>query len=182
MKTSRRKLLKVLTAGGGAVTVTKLPTKWTAPVVESVILPAHAQTTTDEVDDSLPSVDDSLPFMRFTGNLCSDGPDDQYYRITFQNDPAQSGDAIFIQSFGNVYPPTLPGVTDQVVAYARQSLDNFGVIFITNWAAQRFCDGAVPVESSPYGLPSGAWLHFTTQFPPTTSSAAEIVITLTEVT
>lgn len=45
MKQNRRDLLKALTLGGGAVTVTKLPAQWTTPVVDSVVLPAHAQTT-----------------------------------------------------------------------------------------------------------------------------------------
>lgn len=43
---SRRRLLKAILAGGGAVTTVKaLPEKWTAPVMKTVILPAHAQTT-----------------------------------------------------------------------------------------------------------------------------------------
>ena len=44
MKDSRRKLLKTLTATGAAATV--IPAVWSKPLVESVILPAHAQTTT----------------------------------------------------------------------------------------------------------------------------------------
>ncbi len=43
---NRRLLLKALGAGGGAVVAHRtLPTDWTRPVVESVLLPAHAQTT-----------------------------------------------------------------------------------------------------------------------------------------
>ena len=43
---SRRKLLKSIAAGGGAIVAGKsLPDKWTAPVVDSVLLPAHAQTS-----------------------------------------------------------------------------------------------------------------------------------------
>ena len=38
----RRKLLKILAAGSGAAVF--LPKKWTKPVVESVIVGAHAQT------------------------------------------------------------------------------------------------------------------------------------------
>lgn len=45
MKDKRRELLKALTLGGGAVTVANLPANWTKPVVNSVMLPAHAQTT-----------------------------------------------------------------------------------------------------------------------------------------
>ncbi len=47
---ARRKLLKSLVAGGGAaVTANSLPDKWAKPVVDSVLLPAHAQTTTCQV-------------------------------------------------------------------------------------------------------------------------------------
>ncbi|MDH3378156.1 MAG: hypothetical protein OEQ39_14520 [Gammaproteobacteria bacterium] len=43
---SRRKLLKSALAGSGAVIAGKsLPENWTKPVVESVLLPAHAQTS-----------------------------------------------------------------------------------------------------------------------------------------
>ena len=39
-----RKLLKSIALGGGAIAVGKtLPQSWTRPVVESVMLPAHAQ-------------------------------------------------------------------------------------------------------------------------------------------
>lgn len=43
---SRRKLLKSIAAGSGAVIAGKnLPENWTKPVVDSVMLPAHAQTS-----------------------------------------------------------------------------------------------------------------------------------------
>lgn len=44
---SRRKLLKSIAAGSGAIVAGKsLPESWSRPVVESVLLPAHAQTST----------------------------------------------------------------------------------------------------------------------------------------
>ncbi len=43
----RRKLLKSFAAGSGAVVAGKtLPESWTKPIVDSVMLPAHAETTT----------------------------------------------------------------------------------------------------------------------------------------
>ena len=43
---SRRKILKSIAAGSGAVIAGKsLPEKWTKPAVDSVLLPAHAQTS-----------------------------------------------------------------------------------------------------------------------------------------
>lgn len=44
--TSRRKLLKSIAAGSGAIVAGKsLPESWSRPLVDSVILPAHAQTS-----------------------------------------------------------------------------------------------------------------------------------------
>ena len=46
---SRRNLLKALAAGGGvAVSVASLPKTWSRPQIDSVLLPAHAQTTDTE--------------------------------------------------------------------------------------------------------------------------------------
>ncbi|MGA8260696.1 MAG: twin-arginine translocation signal domain-containing protein [Arenicellales bacterium] len=43
---SRRRLLKALTGTGGMMaTGAVLPTKWVSPVVDSIMLPAHAQTS-----------------------------------------------------------------------------------------------------------------------------------------
>ncbi len=43
---SRRKLLKSLAVGSGAVVAGKsLPESWSKPVINSVVLPAHAETT-----------------------------------------------------------------------------------------------------------------------------------------
>lgn len=45
-KNARRKLLKAVMVGGGAATVGKvLPEQWQRPVVGSVMLPGHAQST-----------------------------------------------------------------------------------------------------------------------------------------
>jgi len=47
--TSRRKLLKSIATGSGAIVAGKsLPESWAKPVVDSVMLPVHAQTSEDE--------------------------------------------------------------------------------------------------------------------------------------
>jgi hypothetical protein len=49
---ARRRLIKSLVAGGGAVTTTSLlPTAWSRPVLDIVALPAHAQATPGEEPD-----------------------------------------------------------------------------------------------------------------------------------
>ena len=53
MRSNRRKLLKAITLGGSAVTAWKIPADWSRPVVESVTLPAHAQTTGE---DNVPNI------------------------------------------------------------------------------------------------------------------------------
>ena len=46
---ARRKLLKTIVSGGGAIVAGKsLPENWTKPVVDSVMLPAHAETSPAE--------------------------------------------------------------------------------------------------------------------------------------
>lgn len=52
IKSARRNILKSVVAGSSIITVSKsLPEHWTRPLVDSVLLPAHA-VTTDEIDDS----------------------------------------------------------------------------------------------------------------------------------
>lgn len=44
-KLNRRTTLKTLLTGGGVLTLAALPNRWMKPVVDTVILPAHAQTS-----------------------------------------------------------------------------------------------------------------------------------------
>jgi hypothetical protein len=49
-RNARRSALKTLLVGGGIVTTSKgLPEAWTRPVVDAVMLPAHAQTSACEI-------------------------------------------------------------------------------------------------------------------------------------
>jgi hypothetical protein len=44
-KIERRRALKALTAGGALAGVSSLPQRWSKPVIDSIVLPAHAETT-----------------------------------------------------------------------------------------------------------------------------------------
>ena len=57
----RRKLLHILAAGSGVLAaLTILPDRWSQPIIEFVVLPAHAQTSNPEPpDEPLPA--DPLP-------------------------------------------------------------------------------------------------------------------------
>jgi len=61
---ARRKALTIL--GGGLIGATQLPAAWTRPVINSIVLPAHAQTTTPEIqsqpdDTPAPAPEPQLP-------------------------------------------------------------------------------------------------------------------------
>jgi hypothetical protein len=67
---SRRKLLKTIAAGSGAIIAgTILPDKWTKPVVNSIILPAHAQATTQPPTAPTCQDDPTLCAGTYTGTL-----------------------------------------------------------------------------------------------------------------
>jgi len=54
---SRRQILSTFAIGGGFIGLSQTPKKWLAPVIDSVILPAHAQTSiVDEVPGSPPTL------------------------------------------------------------------------------------------------------------------------------
>lgn len=53
---NRRKLLKTIAAGSGAIAAGRsLPDKWTAPIVDAVFLPAHAETTSTTTSAPVPT-------------------------------------------------------------------------------------------------------------------------------
>jgi hypothetical protein len=57
--TSRRRLLKGLTVGGGAFTISE----WSRPVVQSIVLPAHANGSPGEISAVGWDVDVSTSFL-----------------------------------------------------------------------------------------------------------------------
>jgi hypothetical protein len=59
---SRRRLLEILAATGGAITTSSvLPSQWTKPVVEVGVLPAHAQVTQPAATPTLRPANTSTP-------------------------------------------------------------------------------------------------------------------------
>jgi len=68
---NRRKLLKTVAAGSGAIIAGKtLPENWTRPAVDSVILPAHAQTSGGPYSGTLmASLDSGTLLARATDSL-----------------------------------------------------------------------------------------------------------------
>ena len=109
---NRRKLLKALTLGSGAVTLSQVPNKWRKPVVESVVLPAHAQTTGEEVQtpgrtpvqqdfslvfESGPDISD--PSCPSSATVCTEGTPQQQVNGTFNyNVPAGAVSFTFLIS------------------------------------------------------------------------------------
>jgi len=71
---SRRKLLKSIAAGSGAVVAGKsLPESWSKPVIDSVVLPVHAETTTNENDSDTQPTTPSCDEGWVNGDSYSDG-------------------------------------------------------------------------------------------------------------
>ncbi len=73
MQDKRRELLKALTLGGGAVAATQLPSTWSKPVVDSVMIPAHAQTTGCFNNITVSSLDQDNNFPRYIIVVDSNG-------------------------------------------------------------------------------------------------------------
>ena len=67
---SRRKLLKSIAAGSGAIVAGKsLPESWAKPVVDSVMLPAHAETSITSYSDM------DIPIPNMNGSLVNPNQD-----------------------------------------------------------------------------------------------------------
>ena len=59
---SRRKLLQRVALGGAALSVTLLPSEWVKPVVETIVVPAHAQVSGPSPSVPVPSPSSSGNF------------------------------------------------------------------------------------------------------------------------
>lgn len=69
----RRSLLKSIAAGSGAIVAGKsLPESWSKPVVDAVILPAHAETTDESISDPTTAAPTTTvdPCCNIAGTYC----------------------------------------------------------------------------------------------------------------
>ncbi|GJL82536.1 MAG: hypothetical protein DHS20C01_21700 [marine bacterium B5-7] len=93
--TNRRKLIKALTIGGVAAGTAKLPEQWAKPVVESIVLPAHAQTTQPEAPPG-PDLGDGY-FLAQGSGIALQQPDDSI--LDYFARPAHAQDDIDADQF-----------------------------------------------------------------------------------
>jgi hypothetical protein len=101
----RRRLLKTLLAGGAAVTATTvLPDTWKKPIIDSVIVPVHAQ-------GSVPSFIDTIEFAIAVG-----GPEGFNSTLTPSNSPeTRAFDSNELSEHDYTITPTIivdPSITD----------------------------------------------------------------------
>jgi hypothetical protein len=66
----RRKAIRSILAGGGAITAATSSDKWRKPILNSLVLPAHAQTSPDSMDDPTTT---QAPVNSAVGNFTSGG-------------------------------------------------------------------------------------------------------------
>ena len=87
----RRRVLKSVAVGGTVATAATLPAKWTAPVVDMVVTPAHAQTSV--VEDPTPMIQQGVystttPLSLFLPSHKRTGP--QFALLDMLISPAQA--------------------------------------------------------------------------------------------
>ncbi|MCP4000555.1 MAG: twin-arginine translocation signal domain-containing protein [Gammaproteobacteria bacterium] len=69
MENNRRDLLKTLTAAG--VVAVTIPEQWKKPVVESILLPVHAQTTSEETtSEEVRCLPATIPALTYSAVSC----------------------------------------------------------------------------------------------------------------
>lgn len=121
MNHCRRRSIKLITAGT-AVTLSRLPVHWTQPVVESVLLPAHAQMS------PTPSAGDSL--LHFSAVLSNpDGGDcgpDAREMVTVANSgagPADLSGLAIVRIFADLTTDTIATLSGVLAAGASITVD-----------------------------------------------------------
>jgi hypothetical protein len=138
---ARRKLLKALVAGGGAVAVGKsLPESWMKPVIDSVTLPVHAQAS-------------GIKYFGSISNGGRGGPDDE---LCIDHDGGTQYDATYINMDAGleftklfVHTPSQVG-TAVTMASNCEAGGPFNVTSITSTEAFYNFDGSnTPVGSIP---------------------------------
>jgi hypothetical protein len=95
---SRRKVLKSLAASSGAIVVGKsLPESWSRPIIDSVLLPAHALTSSCTTDFNLQ--DYFAGFLTVdTGQTCPDGQSDIFSDLAITNCLDCTTELVFTES------------------------------------------------------------------------------------
>jgi len=136
----RRKLLKSITFGSGALVAGKsLPENWTKPVVNSVLLPTHAQTT------DTGSLTAFTPLDYFGEDLPRNRPS-AMLDTNKQNLFADALDVIVPEAHANGVDP-LPGMS------VASDGDNAIVRFLSS-KAHRLYQASVPLDGTPSGVPT----------------------------
>jgi len=151
---SRRKLLKSIAAGSGAIVAGKsLPENWSKPVVESLILPAHAQTSPAEPPTCTTR---NITGMRTSLDLRSAGVatfsvnnylgDDQQFAGTWSGTPDAT---VTIND-----TRTISGCTVTVVVNAtvEDLFEDAATITAMSWSVESTCDDGNVCTSSGSGF------------------------------
>ncbi len=140
---SRRKLLKSITLGSGTLLAgSSLPEHWTKPVVNTVLLPAHAQTTDDS--DSLPGF---TPLDYFGEDLPRDRTDAMLERDK-QTLFADALDAVIPQAHAyDCGPETLPGIS-----VASDGVN--AIVKFLSSKSHKLYQASVPLDGTPSGEPA----------------------------
>jgi hypothetical protein len=139
----RRRLLKILASGGGAaVGIKALPAHWTQPVMENVVLPAHAQTTADGLSledpcDITLNIEGEFIVVRVSGEVIGGG-NRGGIQINLSAVPTTSG-----------IPDLDPAVEETTTTASNGTYGPFELLFIPNFCPQGSNDGVQVTVTSP---------------------------------
>ncbi|MBN1180093.1 MAG: twin-arginine translocation signal domain-containing protein [Anaerolineae bacterium] len=163
---SRRELLKLLAAAGGAVAAsTALPSEWTKPLVETGVLPAHAQTSEPiDIPDTLVGIQWNSGMeladldLRGVGNGAT----------VDENSPNSPTMAFSYEEVAGDYTE----YTETIAIKSNLASGNYEIsVFLEEWAARLAQQAPVITITLPdaapefkflYNITSGNWLHCAT--------------------